>query len=106
MNINELKSLLLTIDPNLTKYHATGDVPNYTVWTPHHRSTLMSDNRSEDVTIKVTIDRYSMSERDTVGQQIFDALEELNIPLDELLTLYDPESKRFRTIVECYVKAL
>lgn len=103
MTIDELKTLLLEIDPALKKYHYMGSEKSYTVWEPHHQETLMSDNRAEIVTTKVTINRWTNNESDTIAQEIFDALEEANVPLDEMLTLYNPDAGQFRHIVECYV---
>ncbi len=103
MTLDELKTLLLTIDPSLTKWIWDGSSGSYTVWTPHHRSTLMSDDLPERVTIKVTIDRWTKDDNDPVPGQILRALEERYIPTDEMVSVYDEKDGYFRHIIECYV---
>lgn len=103
MTLDELKTLLLTIDPSLTKWTWDGSAGSYTVWSPHHRTTLMTDDEPERVTVKVTIDRWTKDPSDTVHNQILQALEERFVPTDEMLTVFDNETGYFRYIIECYV---
>ena len=103
MTIDELKAFLLGHDPKLKKYFYAGSDPSYTTWEPHHRQSWMSDNTSDDVLTKVTINRYTKDDGDTVADEIYNALEALRVPLDEMITTYDPEDGYFRHIIECYV---
>ena len=103
MTLDELKTLLLTIDPALTKWRGDGTARDYTIWTPHHPISLMSDDKPERVTIMVTIDRWTKDPNDTVPGQILKALEDSYVPTDEPMTLFDEDDGYFRHIIECYV---
>ena len=103
MTIDELKAFLLEHDPKLKKYFYAGSDPSYTIWEPHHRRPVMSDDPWDDLVIKVPINRYAKDDGDTVADEIFNALEALRVPLDEMITTFDPEDGYFRHIIECYV---
>lgn len=103
MNQEELKAILLELDPHLKKYFWNGSGEDYTVWTPHHPSTSMSDNLPEDRLIKVTIDRYTKNEGDDLHLRLIDRLEQEYVAMDEPLTVYESDTGYFHHIVECYV---
>lgn len=102
VSITELKAILLGVDPDLKKYFWPGTGEAYTVWTPHHISTEMSDDLPEQKITKVTIDRYSKQEADPVADQIMEALESRSISTEEPLTAFEADSGYFHHIIECY----
>lgn len=103
MNLDELKAYLLTVDPNLVRDFFDGDADEYTVWSAHHPKTFMSDDAGEDVTLTVTINRWTKKDRDEIAERIYADLTAANVATAEYFEEFEPESGTLRSIIECYV---
>lgn len=103
MTQEQLKQLILTIDPTAKKYYWNSSGENYTLWTPHHYGTQMSDDRSDDTTVQVTIDRYTKNDKDTVIFQIQSELEERNVTTGDVMKSVEEETDYIHFILECFV---
>lgn len=102
MNLDQLKALLLSIDPHTTKYYFDGDQETGTIWTPHHPTATSSDDMPEDHMIKVTISHYSHDPDDPIPGQIIDALESRLVSIDDPIDFFDQDENTHRTIIEGY----
>lgn len=103
MTLSQLKSLLLSIDPNLKKDFWNSSGENYTLWTPHHYTAELSDDRTEDAIVQVTIDRFTTDDKDDVIYQIRDSLEENNVTQEDIIRTIEEETGYIRFILECFV---
>lgn len=104
-NQEDLKNLLLTIDPNLKKGFWNGSAESYTCWAPHTYSSSQSDDHREDRMIMVTIDRWSKNPNDMLATEIEAALDENYINHDDPILVLDEESGYWRWIIDCQVMA-
>lgn len=105
MTLSELRTELLKIDPALTSFEGDGQAEDYTIMTPHNEVSFVSDDVSEDRTIAVTIDRFSLDEDDQIPRQIIDILEEKRVPMDDPIRTFESDTKLHRWIIDCYVTA-
>lgn len=102
MQLSDLKTLMLVIDPNLTKFkgQTTG---NYTVWYPGGISgKLMSDDQSEDFIQRAYIDRFTKIDNDPIVKQIKTKLDEAFIPFDYVID-YEQDTGYIHHSFSCYV---
>lgn len=103
--LERLKELLLTLDPGVTAFGSDGKSETYTVYTPHGDIRELSDDHTEDMQIRVTIDRYTLDPKDDLHRQIVALLEDQHISVDDPVTAYDPDDGSIRHIIDCYVPA-
>lgn len=101
---NELRDLLLTIDPKLTQHISDGSTGNYTVWSPLGFNTSMAGDLADVVMQYVQIDRYQTTPDDSVALAIIQALDDANVPQSDVITDHDPRNKVFRWIITCQVR--
>ena len=110
MTIKQVASLVAGIDPNTRTLYWVGDKPGaYNVIVPHNASSLRTDDDVEDKLTLCSIHRFTKSPKDTIHEQIFDALVNAGVHVDDPVSDYS-EIEELNTggwihhIIDCRVK--
>ena len=77
MTASEIKTLLVTVDPNVQRYEhdGAGETDAYTVWYELQPVGCYGDGQEEG-TIRFQVDRFTKEEDDTVAASLKETLEE------------------------------
>lgn len=100
--MDKLKELLLSIDPDATKFQGAGK-GNYTVWTPYGENALQAGNRRREVAAAVQIDRFTKDDPDEIADAIYAALDAAAFVAFEYLLDYEPDTGYIHHIYDCEV---
>lgn len=91
MTLAEFKAALLAIDPALEKYKST-KTGNYTIWSPGNLAPgLDSDDDKEENDQRIYVDRFSLSDNDTIAKQITAMLRSNFVPF-EYVHIYENDT--------------
>ncbi len=75
MTVSDLKTLLVSADPNIQRYdHDGSGSAAYTIWTETGRVNLFGDG-AEEGSIRFTVDRFTKEEGDAVAEALLTTLE-------------------------------
>lgn len=101
MTLPEFSEMLLTADPNATRYKSD-QKPNYTTWIDFGRKKLMANNRVAERAHKVQIDRFTKIEDDPIAEAITAVLDENEIAY-EYLCDFEQDTGYIHHIWDCEV---
>ncbi len=102
-DFTQFETLLLSIDPNASKYEGNGNEA-YTVWTPCGEVQVrFSNNRRSAVIRKVQIDRFTKSDSDTVAAKLYATLDAVPWVTFEYVQDFEPDTGYIHHIYDCEV---
>lgn len=102
MILDRFSDLLLTADPDCTRYGGNRK-GNYTVWREYGRNTLPADNHSADRAMKVQVDRFTKLEDDPVAKAITSLLDSRDEVAFQYMVDYEPDTGYIHHIWDCEV---
>ena len=100
MTLQEIKDLLIRVDPTIKHYFTTDKNKDYTYWEETRRLPFIADDQHEDAW-RFYVHRYTRSEFDQIAAQLFSALDADPRVAVSHATDYDPESGYIHHIFEC-----
>lgn len=77
MTLSEIRSLLVSVDPDIRHYFSMSDADAYTYWEETRRLPLIADDRygAEDQGWHFYVHRFTRTEGDTIAQNFFNTLD-------------------------------
>lgn len=102
MTLDDFKNLLLTADPEVTRYEHTG-IGNYTTWREYGTKPLGANNRRGEVIYRVQVDRFTKLGDDTVVATITTALDGSDNIAFQYLVDYEVQTGYIHHIWDCEV---
>lgn len=98
--LDRFESLLLSIDPDTTKYTGSGGTA-YTVWTPVKVSCLMADDIRAEEKWQIQVDRFTRMESDTIASNLYQTLAETEDVTFEYHVAYEADTGYIHHIFIC-----
>ena len=75
MTVDEIKALLVSVDPSIKHYFTMGKGPAYTYWAEDKRLPLVSNDRHSDEGWRFYVHRFTKREDDPIATALFQALD-------------------------------
>lgn len=102
MTANEIKTLLVSVDPNVQRYDhdGAGTADAYTVWQEIQPIGLYGDGQEEG-TIRFQVDRFTREEDEATAAQLLAALEEQDDIAVEYRVDYEKDTGYVHHIYVC-----
>lgn len=101
MTLNEFMELLLTVDPNATRYYSMQQ-GNYTIWQEYGADHLPGDNRYLDRKWRIQVDRFTKIPDDPIADAITATLDREDIAFSYQVD-FEMDTKYIHHIWDCEV---
>jgi hypothetical protein len=101
MTLNEFMELLLTVDPNATRYYSMQQ-GNYTIWQEYGADHLPGDNKYLDRKWRIQVDRFTKIPDDPVVDAITAVLDREDIAFSYQVD-FEMDTKYIHHIWDCEV---
>ena len=98
-DLSVFKNIILKADPKATKFKGSGG-NSYTVWTPYSSDKTMADNRQDDFTWRIQVDRFTKKDNDPIAKAIYNELEQAGIPFEYLID-FEEDTGYIHHIYDC-----
>ena len=101
MTREDIKALVLSVDPEAKHFIASKKGDAFTVWGEYERSGMVADDR-QDYGWKFEIDRYTTDDEDEIAKQIEQALiDHPGVIVNSYRIGYDPKAGYIRHVFDC-----
>lgn len=101
MTLEEIKNLLVTVDPDIKHYFTMGTGDAYTYWEETKRLPSMANGVHSEVGWRFYVHRFAKAQGDTMAASIFQALDD-DVRVAVSWTVdYEPETGYIHHIFEC-----
>ena len=101
MTLQEIRTLLAGVDPEIRHYYSEGTGADYTYWEETRRLPFMADDRYAEEAWRFYVHRYTRSGTDQIANALFDALDQDPRVAVSYSIDYDPQSGYIHHIYEC-----
>lgn len=100
MTLDDIKAMVIAVDPSAQHYDSTKKGPAYTVWREYGYLPMTADQRHQGG-ISFQIDRFTRAENDTIAAAFVAALESDDRIAYEYQVDYEPETRYIHHIFDC-----
>lgn len=100
MTVDDIKTLVIAVDPNAAHYDSAERSAAYTVWRELQTLDTMADDAHQGGW-SFQIDRYTKTENDTTAAALFAALEADPRVSFTYLVDYEPDTRYIHHIFDC-----
>lgn len=102
MILEAFQALLLSADPEATRYEGSRD-GNYTVWRQYGSGPLSADNHRAEKAMKIQVDRFTKIEDDPIADAIMQTLDHQDHIAFDYLQDYEVDTGYIHHIWDCEV---
>ena len=100
MTLNEIRTMLVAVDPDIRHYFSTEKTKDYTYWEESQRLAMLSDDE-HDEGWRFYVHRFTKHEYDPIAGRLFNALDADPRTTVSHTVDYEPDSGYIHHIFSC-----
>lgn len=101
MTLDEVRALVIAIDPDATHYYSESKADSYTTWHEYRREPLYGDNADAETVWKFQVDHFTKSEDDPMKDDIWNGLSSDDRITVAHLVFFERDSGYIHHVYQC-----